>query len=253
MNFLDIKGKKVHYMELNPQGRDTIIMIHGLFTSLAVFFYYIAPKLVKRHRVILYDLRSHGLSERRDEGYTIEILADDLFALMDALNIKKADLVGYSYGGTVALYVATQHPEKTGRVAIIEATLMNEDHLSLEGISENILKRGLMKYQKSTGIPMGAAKIEKVLERNRCLFENDLLPEAFRQGSVLMENAPLEELKLPVLLLYGNRSENKKSGKTLAKRIPGAKFFLGRGDHNLPVQRAAWISRHLNSFFGEVE
>jgi pimeloyl-ACP methyl ester carboxylesterase len=252
MSFLDIKGKKVHYIELNPQGQDTIIMLHGLFTSLSVYFYYIAPKLAKRHRVILYDLRSHGLSERRDEGYTLEILLDDLLALMDALNIRKADFVGYSYGGATALYAALQHPEMVGRLALIEATLMNEridGQLVSENMSESVLKRGIEKYRGPFGSSMTPAQAEKVMEKNHCLFENGLLAEAFRHGSALMEAAPLEQLTLPVLLLYGNRSDHRVSGETLSRRIPRANILFGRGDHNLPVQRAHWVSRRLKSFF----
>jgi pimeloyl-ACP methyl ester carboxylesterase len=252
MGFLALNGKKVHYIDLNPQGQDVIIMLHGLFTSLAVYFYYIAPRLAKGHRVILYDLRSHGLSEQRDEGYTLEILTDDLLALMDALNIRKADFVGYSYGGTIALYTATLYPEKMGRLAIIEATLMNErvdGRMLSDGLSEDQFERGLEKYSLSTGLSLNAAQAKKVMERNRCLFESGLLPEAFRQGSLLMEKAALEQLSMPVLLLYGKQSENRVSGETLARRIPDAKLFLRKGDHNLPVQQACWISRHLKSFF----
>jgi pimeloyl-ACP methyl ester carboxylesterase len=252
MSFLDIKGKKVHYIEMNPQGQNTIIMLHGLFTSLSVYFYYIAPKLAKRHRVILYDMRSHGLSERRDEGYTLEILLDDLLALMDALDIDRADFVGYSYGGTVSLYAALTHPEKVARLALIDATLMNEvvdGRLLSEGISEEMFRRGLARYLESTGFSLTAARKAQVMERNRCLFENDLLPEAFRHGSALLEEAPLEQLSLPVLLLYGKQSENRVSGETLSLRIPGAKLLLRKGDHNLPVQRPHWVSHRLRSFF----
>jgi pimeloyl-ACP methyl ester carboxylesterase len=252
MSSIDIKGKKVHYIEMNPKGEEAIILIHGLFTNLAVYFYYIAPRLAKRHRVILYDLRSHGLSERRDEGYTLEILLDDLMHLMDALEIRRAHFVGYSYGGAIALFAAIRHPERVARLALIEATLMNErigGQLISEDMPESLLRSGLEKYAASTGLSMSGARADQILEQSRCLFENGLLSAAFRDGSARMAEAPLEQLTHPVLLLYGNRSEHSVSGRTLKRRIPRAKLFFGRGDHNLPVQKAPWIHRRLRIFF----
>ncbi|MDR3122062.1 MAG: alpha/beta fold hydrolase [Clostridiales bacterium] len=252
MSYLNIKGKKVHVIELNPRGEKTIIMIHGLFTNLSVYLYVAAPILAKSHRVILYDLRSHGLSERRDEGYTIEILADDLLALMDAMKIERAGFVGYSYGGTVSLYTALLHPERVERLALIETPLLNErlnGRLFSEGIEASMFAEGLKGYSRSTGIRLSSARMAAIEARYSCLFENDLLSNAFKSDANLFDSAPIERLPVPVLLLYGKRSEHRFTGQALERRIARSKLYVARGDHNLPVQRPRWLAHRLKPFF----
>ena len=59
----------------------------------------------------------------------------------------------------------------------------------------------------------------------------------------------MESLQSPALLLYGRRSPFVVTGRMLEGRIPRAKLIVTRADHNLPVQRDAWVARRLNAFF----
>jgi len=254
MNMLDIDGRKVHVFDLNPKGEKTIVMIHGLFSNLSLYFFSMGPKLAKRHRVVLYDLRSHGLSERRDEGYTLEILSSDLLALMAKMKIPAAHLVGYSYGGAIALYTALHYPEKVESLALIDTPVLNETYIE-KSLEENAdissVIHALTNYTDATGIAVTSGMAEKLNAKFRCLFENDLLPDALRAGRFFLEESPPERLALPVLLLYGNRSPYLKTGRMLAERIPDARLYIARGDHNLPVQQEPWVSRHLWRFVQE--
>lgn len=251
---IDIDGRKVHVFDLNPTGEKTIVMLHGLFSNLSLYFFSMGPKLARQHRVVLYDLRSHGLSERRDEGYTLEILSRDLLALMAKMEIPSAHLVGYSYGGSVALYTALHYPEKVERLALIDAPALNEEHIekSLETNADiSPVIHAIANYTDATGIAVTRDTAEKHYAKFRCLFENDLLPDALRAGRFFLEESPPEQLAPPTLLLYGNRSPYLDTGRMLARRIPDARLHIGRGDHNLPVQREPWVSRHLWRFVQE--
>jgi pimeloyl-ACP methyl ester carboxylesterase len=126
MSLFEINGTKIHAVDLNPEGDDPVVMIHGLFSSLAVYYLSIALKVSRRRRVILYDMRGHGLSERRDEGYTPGMLSGDLCDLLDTLKLPRADIVAYSYGTTVALHTALHHPERVCRLILIEAMFLNK-------------------------------------------------------------------------------------------------------------------------------
>ena len=251
---IDIDGRKVLVFDLNPEGEKTIVMIHGLFSNLSLYFFSMGPKLAKQHRVVLYDLRSHGLSERRDEGYTLEILSSDLLALMTKMKIPSASLVGYSYGGSVALYTALHYPEKVERLVLIDAPALNEFNIEKsfkknKDISSVI--HTIANYTDATGIAVASDMAEKLHTKFRCLFENDLLLDALRAGRFFLEESPPEQLALPTLLLYGNRSPYLKTGRMLAKRIPGARLHIGRSGHNLPVRQEPWVSQHLCRFVQE--
>jgi len=252
MDFINIHGKKVHVVEMNRKGGDPIIMIHGLFTNLSVYFFEIAPKLSNDRHVILYDLRSHGLSERRDEGYTLEILSEDLLALMDALGVPSADVIGYSYGGTAALYAALRYTDRIGKLALIDVPILAEapfEQLIEGGADDASVDKALADYTMSTGFPVTESKAQKMKAQYRRLFENDLLPEAIRAGRGFTDKLPPEKLTARTLLLYGRKSPYLETGHMLAARIPHAELRTAPGDHNLPVQRALWVSRRLRKFF----
>ena len=252
MAFVDIDGKKVHVIELNPGGGDPVVMIHGLFTSLSLYFFAIAPKIARRRRVILYDLRSHGLSDIRDEGYTLGILTDDLFAIMDALGISGAHLVGYSYGGDIALHAAGVRPERVRSIALIETPDMTEPEFTPlpNGFSDEVdAALVLATYNSPGGIPANKRKAERDRAIRRCLFEANLLQDAIRGGVKSLAGMRMEKLVAPALLMYGKRSPFVETGFALAKRIPGARMRVVKGDHNLPVQRDTWVARQLDKFF----
>jgi pimeloyl-ACP methyl ester carboxylesterase len=254
MDFIDIQGKKVHVVEMNRGGGTPVIMVHGLFTNMSVYFFAVAPKLSKDHHVILYDLRSHGLSERRDEGYTLEILSEDLLALMDVLSIPSADVVGYSYGGATALYTALRHPNRVGKLALIETPVLTEapfDQLIESGGDDESVEKGLAEYTKSTRFPVTDSKAQKVKEQNHYLFKDGLLPKAIQSGRGFIDRLPPEGLMAQTLLLYGRKSPHIGTGRMLAARIPHAKLKIAYADHNLPVQREPWMSRKLKKFLCE--
>ena len=149
MPIIDLPKVRLHVQELNPDGPETIIMVHGMFSNLAVYYFNIAPMLAKHYRVVLFDMKGHGMSEKVRTGYDLTSMTDDLRDLMDALGIEKAHLAGYSYGGLVALKMAARFPERVGKLAIIEGPERagsTHDHRHLQqGISDP-LHRKLRRY-----------------------------------------------------------------------------------------------------------
>jgi pimeloyl-ACP methyl ester carboxylesterase len=262
MAFLELRGTKVHLVDLNPGGEHPVVMVHGLFSSLAVYYLAIAPLLALHHRVVLYDLRGHGLSERRDDGYTPEMLSEDLRELMDALGIARADIVAHSYGTTAALFTALHHPERTCRLALIEAVFLEGPDAEGAGDntaggagggagggdSEAALESGIAAYSASTGIPVGDAQKERIRSLSRHFHEKGRLTQAFRANHELFREVEAARLAVPTLLLYGDRSPYLDTGQMLKSHIPTARLHTAEGDHNLPVQQGEWIACHLEDF-----
>jgi len=112
-------GVTLHYEQVGS-GPD-LVMIHGVGANLATWHFRIVPMLWDRFRVLTYDLRGHGYSERTPDGYTCTELANDLNLLLDRLGIERADVVGHSYGADVALYFSYLYPERARKVVLIEA------------------------------------------------------------------------------------------------------------------------------------
>ncbi len=90
-----------------------VVLIHGLTGDLSIWFLCQAmAKLGEAWRTTAYDLRGHGYSTVPETGYTSADHAADLLALMDALEIESASLVGHSFGAVIALHAATLQPDR---------------------------------------------------------------------------------------------------------------------------------------------
>ncbi|KWX21346.1 adhesin [Mycolicibacterium wolinskyi] len=73
----------------------------------------------ERFRVVRYDTRGHGQSPVPDGPYSIDDLADDVVALLDALDVERAHVVGLSLGGMTAMRLAARNPERVDRLALL--------------------------------------------------------------------------------------------------------------------------------------
>jgi pimeloyl-ACP methyl ester carboxylesterase len=96
---------------------ESVVQIHG--AGFGHFnFAPVTPDLARRFRVIDYDMRGYGQSERPVQDYDMEVWADDLAGLMDALELEQAHVHGTSMGGMIAIVFAGKYPERTTSVVI---------------------------------------------------------------------------------------------------------------------------------------
>src|SRR5580704_18905520 len=114
-------GVQIHYQQVGA-GPD-LVMVHGLTGNLAVWHLQMVPELAEHFPVLTYDLRGHGHSDTPPSGYTLDAMAGDLLALLDALEIERPLIAGHSYGADIALYHALSHPDRVREVIAIEAAL----------------------------------------------------------------------------------------------------------------------------------
>ncbi|MBU2963223.1 alpha/beta hydrolase [Citreicella sp. C3M06] len=104
------------YYEEHGSGRP-LIMVAGLGGIGAYWAPQIAP-FAEHFRVILHDHRGTGQSSRSQIDYSVDQMAADTLALMDALGIEQADFVGHSTGASMAQAIAVDHPERLGRIIL---------------------------------------------------------------------------------------------------------------------------------------
>ena len=97
---------------------DPLILLHGGFGSIEMF----GPNvdaLAAGRRVIGVDLQSHGRSPAADRSMRFETMADDIAAFIRHLGLEKADIMGFSLGGGVALRTGIQHPDVVDRLVLV--------------------------------------------------------------------------------------------------------------------------------------
>ena len=118
--YYTIRGIKM-YCEIYGEGKP-ILMIHGNGGSIETFKNNI-PYFAKKYKVIVADSRSQGKTIDANDSLSFEMMADDEAALLDALHIDSAYVIGWSDGGINALLLAMQHPEKVIRLVSTGANL----------------------------------------------------------------------------------------------------------------------------------
>lgn len=109
-------GSEVAWFEV---GRgDPVVLVHGLADDHRAWRKVVAPLQLER-RVILYDFRGHGGTTLGDADGTLVQLGDDLVALLDALELERVALAGFSLGGTIAMRAAIDHPDRVASLALV--------------------------------------------------------------------------------------------------------------------------------------
>lgn len=120
--YYDIHGFRM-YCEVYGSG-PPVLMIHGNGGSIAAFAKNI-PYFAGKYRVIAADSRAQGKSKDPGPALTFEMMADDEAALLDALHLDSAYVIGWSDGGIVALLMALRHPEKVIKLAATGANIQH--------------------------------------------------------------------------------------------------------------------------------
>ena len=118
-----VNGVELYY-EIHGKG-SPLVMLHGGVNPSDMFGAPLA-EMATNHQVIAIHMRGHGFSTDTDDPWTVEQMADDVAALLRELDIEKADIMGWSLGGGVALQTAIRHPEVVDRLVVVSKTMRHD-------------------------------------------------------------------------------------------------------------------------------
>lgn len=287
MPIATVNGVRLNYIQLDAGGdaaREDLVMVHGLATNLAFWYFRYGLALSKRFRVTLYDLRGHGRSEMPASGYTPAILADDLAALMAHLHIDKAHLMAHSFGGVVALNFACAQPERVRSLVLADShfsagrEVQEREAWSFSQEVQPLLDR--MDARLSTSDPYFGPKLltrvaEWQLHGREIPAElvdlvSPLLGRSGKRTSAawleLMNTTSAEvemladdqltlerlrSLHFPIIAMYGDHSPARLSGAELLSIWPHAEFRRVRdAGHFFPTMRPEEVLSACLKFWG---
>ena len=250
------------YYEAQGQG-ETILFIHGLGSSTRDWDAQVGA-FASAYRVITFDLRGHGRSDKPAGPYSIDLFASDAVGLLEALEVEAAHIVGISLGGAVAFQLALDHPALVKTLTIVNSA-------PTMGISEEDARREI---ERRVGIvqKMGMRAMGEALAPN--LFPN---PEqaALRHTFVerWAENDPqayidatrsmlgwtvldkISSIQCPSLILASDQDYTPVAVKeAYVKLMPHAELVvLPEAHHAVPVEAPAKFNAALEAFLKQHE
>jgi 3-oxoadipate enol-lactonase len=122
------------YYEIHGAG-EPVVLIAGL-NSDHTLYRGILPQLAEKYKVIVFDNRGVGQTDKPDIPYTIDMMADDTAGLLDAIGITQAHILGTSMGGRVAASLALRYPQHVKSLILVSTALK-----SLKGMPESWSRR----------------------------------------------------------------------------------------------------------------
>lgn len=124
--YVDVNGIRMYY-EVHGRGDSVpLVLLHGGGSTIDVTFGRVLPIFAQHRKVIAVEEQGHGRTSDRDAPVRFETSADDVAALLAHLKVEKADLFGFSNGGSVALQVAIRHPEVVRKLVFASSITKRE-------------------------------------------------------------------------------------------------------------------------------
>ena len=217
------------------KGRgEPLILLHGNGENCDYFAGQI-DVFAQHYHVYALDTRGHGKTPRGDAPFTIRQFADDLLAFMDAHDIDKAHILGFSDGGNIAMIFAMKYPDRVLRL------ILNGANLDAKGVKPSI----------QIPIEIGY-RFAKVFAKKR----EEARKHAERLG--LMVNDPnvrpeeLAAIKAKTLVIAGTKDMIKESQtRLIARSILDAKLVILEGNHFIANKCPEAFNRAVLSFLGD--
>ena len=179
-----INGIKMYY-EIQGNGNIPLVLIHGGGSTIETSFGNLIPLLTGYGQIVALELQAHGRTSDRNTAETFEQDADDVAALIKYLKIEKANILGFSNGGTTALQLAIRHPELVNKIVAISAAYKRDGliagffegmrHASLENMPEPLKKAYLKVNPNEKGLK---SMFEK--DKNRMINFKDYSDDALK-------------------------------------------------------------------------
>jgi pimeloyl-ACP methyl ester carboxylesterase len=250
----------------NPTG-PPVVLIHG-YTDNARDWVPLLPYLSKRFRLILVDIRGHGKSSKPECCYTRLDFAYDIKLLLDALSIRRADVIGHSLGSIIAQTFAEYWPERTDRIVLVSSTGGRPPGSTAPPQFDFAAEIRKLKDPIDPDSPFMIAWWDSPTPVNPDFIRRQrqdsaaiplkiwlaVLDEALPGATTYTDlQSTLPRLKAPTLLIWGSKDPlmEEPVRKTLRDALPGAqvKIFEGLG-HNPFWEDPAAVARVINAFLG---
>lgn len=230
-----IKGIDYAY-EIRGKG-EPLLLLHGGLMSFDMFDP-VMPVFAKGRQIIVVDLQGHGRTTLGSRPIRCEAVADDIDTLLQQLGQRQVDVLGYSFGGCVALRLAVQHPDRVRRLVLASAPYSNDGWYPEMAVQQKQVGAAMAPMMAET--PM--YKVYKAVAPKADDFPRllDAMGDFMRQKYDW--SADVAKLKMPVMLTFGDADMIRPEHQVKFYQLLGGGLKdAGWNRENMPTNRLAII------------
>lgn len=236
--FVENDGAQIWYAAYGTGS--PVILLHGGLGNGGNWGYQVPALVENGSRVILIDTRGHGRSTRDAKPFSYELLASDVAAVMDRLNIQKAHLVGWSDGACTALVLASQFPVRVAGVFFFACNMdpSGTKEFEMTPIVQRCFNRHVKDYAQLSSTPGQFAEFSEAVGLMQSTQPN-------------YSASDLAQIRVPVTIVHSEFDEfiKREHAEYLASNIPNAKLVHLRGvSHFAPIQRPDLFNSAILAF-----
>ena len=241
-SFVQNDGAQIWYAAYG--SGPAVILLHGGLGHSGNWGFQVPALLENGYRVIVIDSRGHGRSTRDEKPYSYELMATDVVAVMDTLQLQKAALVGWSDGACIALVLASKSPERVEGVFFFACNTdpSGTKEIEFTPILKRCINRHVKDYQQLSSTP-------------------DQFDEFSNAVGLMQRTQPnysaedLAQIHVPVAIVQSEHDEfiKREHAEYLAQSIPGAEYIFLQGvSHFAPLQRPAQFNNTVFGFLNKI-
>ena len=244
-----------------------VVFIHGIGASLYGWRYQVAPVVAAGYRVIAFDNRGFGFSDKPAHGYSNAAYTHLVVSLLDSLGISSAVLVGHSMGGAIAAEVALAHPDRVRGMVLIDAAGFGVRWPGVLKMARWPLLGAVMttfrgrwitgRIVRSTFADPGKVTEADVDQYYAPVPDPDYgraLRGVLREFRFDTLGGRLESVQTPTLILWGDADRwiGLRDGSRFARELPRSEFVVvARTGHDAPEESPDQVNRLLLDFLKE--
>lgn len=262
MNFTIMHDVATHYTTVGSSGRYRLVFINALGTDLRIW-HKVAADLAATYQILCYDKRGHGLSGGEHDAFSIDLLTDDLAALLDSLGWKEnLVIVGLSVGGLIAQNFAFRFPQKVSGLVLMDTAAKIGTEQSWNERIEAVRQKGLAAIGEAIMTRWMSPAFKTVQPAAYACYRNMLertLPQAYNATCIALRDSDLTEqtrtLSLPTLVIAGQQDTSTPPDlvQATAQLIAGAQFKTLESCGHLPcLEQPEKTVDLINTFMTEI-
>jgi pimeloyl-ACP methyl ester carboxylesterase len=229
--YAPINGIKMYY-EIHGQGNMPLVLVHGGGSTIQTSFGTLLPLLSANRRIIAVELQAHGRTSDRDAPETFDQDADDIVALLNYLKVSKADILGFSNGGSTTLKIAIRHPEIVNKIVVISGAYKRDGFIPgfFDGFPHATLSNMPQPLQAAfLAVTPDPAKLQTMFEKDVQRMEN------FKDWP----DEQLKGIKAPALFMSSDKDVMLPTHTLqMSRLVPGAEFAILPGRHGVLIGEA---------------